>query len=245
MTSKRQQAGSAPLSLAERRRHAARRQDFVVHVITDENLTCYVPECAAAAQLCDRREAGASPLQLVWPTLTRDHSRWLSGDTLLIAVATGKADVRGTLRLSSMTSASSCYDGLRRFATVGIERSPAVWLWDGFAVASMRAGTGAPSGTTAALLAGVQSYALQAEIEQLVAVIDVAWLPHLLESGWNPLPLGIPREVRGRSAIAVSLHVSELALKRTRSLFAIAGPRLIRRGLSRRRGNSGQSRRLC
>lgn len=226
---------------------SARRRDIAVHVVTDENVWRYVRECTAAELICDLYGPGGGPSQLVVPTLERGPYRWLGGDVMLIAIGTADGEVRGATRLSSMLGPAERYARLRRFMSgEPLQRSPAGYIWDGFDVVAMRHGRDALTSAPAALLAGLQSYALKTDIEQLVAIVDVAWVSQLLELGWNPVPLGLPQEMRGTAAVAVLIDISELALKRTRTVLSVAGPSMIWRGLSRRPGAGTEyPRRYC
>lgn len=230
-------ARGAPQSPSHLTRQSSRRRDIAVHVVTDENLWRYVRECTAAELICDLYGPEGGPSQLVMPTLERGPHRWLAGDVMLIAIGTADGEVRGATRLSSMLGPAGRYARMRCFMSdEPLQRSPAGCIWDGFDVIAMRHGRDALTSASAALLAGLQSYALKADIEQLVAVVDVAWVSQLLELGWNPIPLGLPQETRGTAAVAVLLNISELALKRTRAVLSVAGPSIIWRGLSRRPG---------
>lgn len=202
--------------------------------MTDENVWRYVRECAAAEQLCKHHEHRIGRPQLVVPSLARNNTRWLAGDVMLIAIGTSDGEVRGALRLSSTLGPAERYQPLTVRLADPLQRSPHVYVWDGFDVASLRHGMHALSSAPAALLAAVQCYALRYDIEQLTAVIDMSWLSQLLELGWSPTPLGVPHEVQGSGIIPVLLDVSETALRRTRTLLSIGGPRLICRGLARR-----------
>lgn len=222
------------MSSRSRARGPRRRRDVVVHVITDENLWMYVRETTAVDQLCDLRGPQSMSPQLVVSTLPRSSGRWLWGDVMLVAVSRMSGEVRGALRLSSSLGPLARYQHLSVFGASAIERSPFGPIWDGFDVVDLRQETEAFSSVTGALLTGLQSYAIKSDIEQLTAVVNVVALPQLLELGWSSVPLGLPREVRGIAAVAVQFDVSEYALKRTRAMLSIAGPTLIRRGLSRR-----------
>lgn len=222
-----------------RRRKSELRREFVVHVVTDENAWRYVRELAAAELLCDLRGPDVAPPQLVVPTLVRETTRWLAGDTMLIALATRTGEVAGAARLSTTLGPPHRYEQLARFGRHAVQRAPSTYIWDGFDVVDFRHGLDPLSGLAASLLAGLQSYALKSDVEQLTAVVNMVQLTQLLELGWNPIPLGNPREAFGSAAVAVSLDVSELALRRTRSRLAIAGPQLVRYGLSRRTGPPG------
>lgn len=220
-------------------RGSKRRREFAIHVVTDENAWRYVREIAVTEQLCDLRGPDAAPPQLVVPTLVREATRWLSGDIMLIAVATSTGEVAGAARLSTTLGPSQRYERLALFGRHAVQRMPSVYIWDGFDVVDFRHGLDPLSGLAASLLAGLQSYALKSDVEQLIAVVNMVQLTQLLELGWNPIPLGTPREAFGSAAVAVSLDVSELALRRTRSRLAVAGPPLVRHGLSRRLSSAG------
>lgn len=221
-----------------------RRSDFVVHVVTDENLPRYRSEHLSLERLCATAAPPGSASRLVIPTLLRDRSLWLSGDVLLVAIGRTDGTVAGAVRLSSMLGPPERYVPLAHYGKVPVQRSPSVYLWDGLHVAVGRREADRLPDIQAVLLAGLQSFALKSDIEQLGAVVNLAWLPHLLELGWNPLPLDLPSESRSIAAVPVHLDISEYALKRTRSVLSVAGPRLVRRGIARPWTSTGNAPRL-
>lgn len=212
----------------------AARRDMVVHVVTDENQALYTVECAKACALPIRPGLTARTAEMIVPTLSRPNGRWLPGDVMLIAMDASLGEVRGAARLSSTIGPSERYGTLATYAPGTVQRSGTILHWDGLHISSIRNGTEALSSAPAALLAGIQSFALKADIEQLTAVVDMSWLSQLLDLGWNPVPLGLPREQNTSAAIAVLLDINEVALRRTRHILSVAGPVIIRRGLSRR-----------
>lgn len=225
----------------ERRRPFLR--DVAVHVVTEQNLWRYVREKTACDQICDAARSRPTISRLVVPAVQRTLQCGLGGDISLIAIGKNNQCVRGFIRLSTTLGPAERYRPLEALGFGPHLRSPAIYIWDAFHTNR----SDALSCTFAALLAGLQGFGLREDIEQICALIDIAWLPQFLELGWNPVPLGLPSlqpETSGPAAL-VTLDITEFALKQTRALLSICGPTIVRRGLARRKSSSDVPRLLC
>lgn len=70
----------------------------------------------------------------------------------------------------------------------------------------------------ALLLAAVQAHCLEHEITQLVAVVELWWMPRLFEAGYKTRPLGPPANIAGLDCVALQLDVSTQTLETALSL---------------------------
>lgn len=219
--------------------------DTAVHVVTEQNLLRYVREKAACDQIIDAAQSKQTQKasRLVVPAVDRHGECMLAGDICLIAIGRTNQNVRGFIRLSTTLGPAERYRPLEALGFGPYLRSPSIYIWDAFHTKT----TDASSCTFAVLLAGLQCFALREDIEQLCALIDVTWLPQFLELGWNPVPLGLPglQSETSETAALFTLDITEFALKQTRSLLSICGPKIVRRGLSRRTPPPEVPRLLC
>ena len=76
--------------------------------------------------------------------------------------------------------------------------------------------------------AGMIEHCLAQGIPYLSLVVETYWIPQLAEIGWRPRPLGLPVACEGVSLCAISIAMSEEALRETRAAYGIVASVLAR-----------------
>lgn len=108
----------------------------------------------------------------------------------------------------------------------GFERGPATWECTRF-FASARFREDRPLSRAAGIVAaGMIEHCLEQGIARLNLVIETCWIPQMAEIGWNPRPLGLPASCAGVSLSAVTIAMTEEALRKTRAAYGIEVPAL-------------------
>ncbi|MET7248383.1 acyl-homoserine-lactone synthase [Methylobacterium sp. EM32] len=110
----------------------------------------------------------------------------------------------------------------------GFERGPGTWECTRF-FASARFREDRPLSRAAGVVAaGMIEHCLEQGIPRLNLVIETYWIPQMAEIGWNPRPLGLPAISAGVSLCAVTIAMTEEALRATRAAYGVDAPVLAR-----------------
>jgi N-acyl-L-homoserine lactone synthetase len=206
--------------------------DLNLHVVTRENRHRYRRELAAAFDL--RRRAYV--IERGWPSFADPSSRDRYDDDeaiYLIAIEASQRHVVGGCRLHPVRRPAQMelVPGLgRHFALPG---SPSTFHLSRVVVAAERRDGDAMNRVRATILAGLQEYCLDEEIETLTALVPMVWLPTYLALGWNPYPLALPEAIFDDTAVLATFDVSEVALRRTLSVHDRCTPVVVKRGITR------------
>ena len=218
--------------------------EIEVHAVTIENRHLYQPELSQCSRLFAMPGVGCSlllslPRQLgpADPAVAAVH---------LLAVECETGQVKGAIRL--VPSLRRIEPRLRIGDHARIERpiprDPNVFEWTGYRLARSSC-EGRTSGSVAAILtAGLQEYCIKENIEQLLTVVGAHSLGILLDLGWNPDPLGLPRAAGSSFPTPILLDISEHALTRTRMLLDVPGPVVRRRSIRHPQAPRNSARRL-
>lgn len=194
-----------------------------VHVVTPANRALYGSELVQMHRL--RHEIFVE--ELGWSALTSpdglERDEFDDGAAIyLLAMEDGV--VHGSLRL--LPTWKRCMISERFAEWAGRASVPAAgdaWEWTRWCPGTARRPRQLIRARGALITAAVE-FARSRGIETYYTFCATKFVPQLIELGWNPAPLGLPREFDEGQAIAVRWSVTSDQLDRARAQFRLRGP---------------------
>jgi hypothetical protein len=212
-------------NFAGRGANASERPAISVHVVRLENRWFYERELAEVQRLSSL--IGRQPGPFGVPSgLSPD------AEVHLLAIEQGTRRALGCIQLESTTSS---FDACQPGGSIGaLPRSPSVLRVTGLHLPADGQEGQRLGAVTAAMMAGLQEFGLKSNVEQILMDVAVFQLPALLELGWCPEPIELPRTgATANPTVSLTVEITETALRRTRRMLGVPGPVVVRRKLRR------------
>lgn len=207
---------------------------FPVHVVTSENRDLYENELEQHFRL--RHSVFVE--ELGWTALRKPDGREIDQfDTehsvYLLGIEPGRGVVAGT-RLGPSLRPHLLADVFPQAAAHrGVPRAPDIYDWTRIFVAPGRRSETRPCRAAGTIKTAVLEYCLAHGIRQVTGLGEPYWIPALSKLGWNPRPLGLPVDHEGMLILGFTCDMTQEALERTRAVFGLVEPVLVRVGTGR------------
>lgn len=138
----------------------------------------------------------------------------------LAAIADGQ--VQGSLRLLPTWKRCMITERFAKWADMEpVEAGGAVWEWTRWCPGTVHKPRALVKARAALIVAALE-FARSRGVETYLTFCETKFLPQLIELGWAPEPLGMPRAFDQGSAIAVRWHVRAEHLSAARRMFRLS-----------------------
>ncbi len=193
----------------------------MIHIVTSENRDHYASQVEQHFRIRHNIYVG----ERKWMTLARPDSRecdqFDNDDAIYVLVIDGNTVIGGS-RLMPSLKPHLLSEVFPRLALNGVPKSPDIFEWTRVHVIKERREGRNRGLAMGSIYCGILEYCLANEITALTAIVEMWWLPHFFEMGWDVKPLGMPELIEGEWSIAIALTISEAALQTTRKIFGIS-----------------------
>jgi acyl-homoserine lactone synthase len=108
----------------------------------------------------------------------------------------------------------------------GFQPAPDIWEWTRWAPGTVRRPRSLIRSRGALIVAALE-FAQSRGVQSYLTFCETKFVPQLVELGWEPRPLGLPRPFDQGSAIAVQWEVKDGQLDAARRMFRMKGPAAI------------------
>jgi acyl-homoserine lactone synthase len=199
----------------------------LIHVVTAENRHLY--EDALEESFRIRHDIFVG--ERGWTALDRPDGREIDAydaPATIYFLAMENGRVLGGHRLFPTTRPYMISEVFYGLVQREMPSAPDILEWSRFfVIKDWRAGP-----TYLQLMAAVQELCLEESVSEIVAVIEMWWLPRFQEAGFKVRPLGLPQVIEGTSTAAVSITISADSLSTVRALGNLPRSVLVRRDLT-------------
>jgi N-acyl-L-homoserine lactone synthetase len=192
-----------------------------VHIVTSANRAFYDRELRRMHRL--RHEIFVE--ELGWEGLRSSDGLDVDefdDEHAVYLIATDQGEVEGSVRL--LPTWKRCMVRERFSAWIGrtFQPAPGAWEWTRWAPGSTRRPRALIRSRSALIVAALE-FAASRGIESYLTFCETKFVPQLVELGWEPEPLGLPRAFDQGTAIAVKWNVRPGQLQAARRQLRVHG----------------------
>ncbi|MGK2873887.1 MAG: acyl-homoserine-lactone synthase [Alphaproteobacteria bacterium] len=194
----------------------------MIHVVTNENAAEYKD----LLEEMFRWRHQIYVEQRGWKALARPDGREIdqfdNADTVYHIVLDEDDKFAGSMRFNPTHRATLIAEVFSHLVIRGeLPRSPSVWdVTRGFVIPSKRRESGKCPALDE-LFTGMMEWAVAEELDYMVGLGEIHWLPRWLKMGWVVDPLGLPSLIEGEYWVPMRIETGASILAATRQAFQL------------------------